>query len=150
MSSVITSCQRSSSVRPSPSSSSPLQLSQAPLPALEEDPTEEDDPPAELEAGRLEEPARLEDATTPEELDPPWNEDDPARLELPARLLLTVVLDDKSMLLPDPPVLEDDAPPPLELPAPPSHNPALQRCPAAHSASVPQDATQRFAVASQR
>ncbi len=152
MSRVITNCHRSSSVRPSPSSSSPLQLSHAPLPALDEEPTEDDDPPpAELDAGTLEDPALLEDATTPEELlAPPWEDEDPARLELPARLLLTtVVLEDNPTLLPEPPLLED-APPLLELPAPPSHNPALHRCPTSHSASVPQDATQRFAVASQR
>ncbi len=153
MSRVITNCHRSSSVRPSPSSSSPLQLSQAPLPALDEEPTEDDDPPpAELDAGTLEDPALLEDATTPEELlAPPWEDEDPARLELTARLLLTTALEDPTPLLPEPePLLLEDAPPPLELPAPPSHRPALQRCPTAHSASVPQDATQRLAVASQR
>ncbi len=129
-----------------------MQLSQAPLPALEEEPAE-DDGAAELEPGRLEDPARLEDATTPEELlDPARDDEDAARLELPARLLLTIALDDTNKLLPDvePPLLLEDAPPPLELPAPPSHNPALQRCPTSHSASVPQDATQRLAVASQR
>ena len=157
MGTVSTRDQRSSSVRPSPSSSSPLQLSQTPFPPLlDEEDADEDVPAPELELlpmALVE--ARLLEATPLLELPAMTLEERLllAVLEPPDVRLLLPMSEDPDTLVPPAALIPLEPVPPLEDAPPPlsTHTwSALQRWVWGHSASVVQPRTQRWDAGSQR